>query len=101
MHVVLRGVREDGEELRMSREYVQQGIRSVAADLCTRQLGYRTELDAEEAERREIGEKRFTSIDRRLLRDAEDFVIARDPAVPGIKGRQSLSFRRASADGAR
>ena len=91
VHVVLRGVREDGEALRMSREYVQQGIRGVAADLCTRQLGYRTELDAEEAERREIGEKRFTSIDRRLLQDAKDFVIARNPAVPGIKGRHDLS----------
>jgi hypothetical protein len=31
---------------------------------------YRTELDGAEAERREITEKRLTSIDRRLLRDA-------------------------------
>ena len=85
VHVVFRGVREDGQALRMSREYVQQGIRGVAADLCTRQLGYRTELDDEEAERREIGGKRFTSIDRRLLQDAKDFVIARNPAVPGIR----------------
>ncbi len=58
--------------LRLSRDYVQQGIRSVVEDLCTRQLGYRTELDAIESERREITEKRFTSIDRRFLRDASD-----------------------------
>ena len=46
VHVVIRGVRDDGESLRLSRDYVKQGIRSIAGDLCTRQLGYRTELDA-------------------------------------------------------
>ena len=73
VHVVIRGVRDSGETLRLSRDYVQQGIRSIAADLCTRQLGYRTELDGAEAERREIAEKRFTSIDKRLLGDAPEF----------------------------
>ena len=71
VHVALRGVRNDGQALRLSREYVQRGIRSIAEDLCTRQLGYRTELDAAEAERREVTEKRFTSLDRQLLRDSE------------------------------
>jgi hypothetical protein len=71
-HVVVRGVRSDGAALRMSREYIQQGIRSVAENLCTRQLGYRTELDAAEAERREIPESRFTSLDRRIMREASN-----------------------------
>jgi type IV secretory pathway VirD2 relaxase len=75
VHVVIRGVRGSGETLRLSREYVQQGIRGIAADLCTRQLGYRTELDGIEAERREVTEKRLTSIDRRLLKDAQEFVL--------------------------
>jgi type IV secretory pathway VirD2 relaxase len=52
VHVVIRGVRDSGEVLRLSREFVQQGIRGIAADLCTRQLGYRTTLDEVEAERR-------------------------------------------------
>jgi len=75
VHVVIRGVRGSGETLRLSREYVQQGIRGIAADLCTRQLGYRTELDGIEAEGREVTEKRLTSIDRRLLKDAQEFVL--------------------------
>ncbi len=62
--VVVRGVRSSGESLPLNRDYVQQGIRNIAADLCTRQLGYRTELDSFESERREITEKRFTSLDR-------------------------------------
>ena len=73
VHVVIRGVRDSGETLRLSREYVQQGIRGIAADLCTRQLGYRTELDGVEAERREVTEKRLTSIEKRLLKDAQEF----------------------------
>jgi type IV secretory pathway VirD2 relaxase len=72
VHVVVRGIRSDGESLRLSRDHVKHGIRSIAGDLCTRQLGYRTELDAIESERREITETRFTSIDRRFLGDASD-----------------------------
>ncbi len=72
VHIVVRGVRSDGQSLRLSRDYVQQGIRSIAQDLCTRQLGYRTQNDAAEAERREITEERFTSLDRRLLRGAQE-----------------------------
>ena len=71
-HVVVRGVRSDGTGLRMSRDYIQQGIRSAAEHLCTRQLGYRTEPDAMEAERREISESRFTSLDRRIMREASN-----------------------------
>ena len=93
VHVVIRGVRDNGETLRLSREFVQQGIRSIASDLCTRQLGYHTELDGAEAERREVTEKRLTSIDRRLLKDAQDsipdaesqyFAVSRSPTQTGL-----------------
>jgi type IV secretory pathway VirD2 relaxase len=89
VHVVIRGVRDNGETLHLSRDYVQQGIRSIAGELCTRQLGYRTELDGAEAERREVTEKRFTSIDKRLLRDAQvvtpdHFTIVRNSIQAGL-----------------
>jgi type IV secretory pathway VirD2 relaxase len=93
VHVVIRGVRDSGAVLRLGREYVQQGIRGIAADLCTRQLGYRTTLDGVEAERREVTEKRLTSIDKRLLRDAQDsgrdlgsrhFTVSRNPVQAGL-----------------
>lgn len=70
VHVALRGVGRDQPQLRLPREYVKNGMRSVAEDLCTRQLGHRTEMDAAEAERREIQERRFTSLDRAILRSA-------------------------------
>lgn len=76
------------ERFCVSAANMQQGIRSIAADLCTRQLGYRTEIDAERAERREVTEKRFTLIDRRLLKDAamgsQYFEVSRIPARSGL-----------------
>jgi type IV secretory pathway VirD2 relaxase len=51
-------------------------------------LGYRTQRDAADAERREITEERFTSLDRRLLKDAQEissdlgpsyFAVTRNP----------------------
>jgi len=71
VHIVIRGVRSDGQPLQLRRAYLKHGIRELAEDLCTRQIGYRTSHDASEAERREIGEHRFTSLDRAILRDAD------------------------------
>jgi len=88
VHVVVRGLRADGTALRMSRDYIQHGVRSISEHLCTCQLGYRTELDAMESERREITETRFTSLDRRIMREArnpsEDFEVVRNPTKPGL-----------------
>src|SRR5579875_113971 len=71
VHVALRGAGRNQQEVRLPREYVRSGIRGAAEDLCTRQLGHRTDLDAVEAERREVREKRFTSLDRMIVRAAE------------------------------
>jgi hypothetical protein len=77
----------------MSREYIQQGIRNAAEYLCTRQIGFRTELDAAEAERSEISESRFTSLDRRIMREASNpnadfgpqyFEVVRNTTGPGL-----------------
>jgi hypothetical protein len=71
VHVALRGVTADGKTLRLSRDYVKRGVREIAEELCTRQIGFRTALDAADAERREISEMRFTSLDRIILRNAD------------------------------
>ena len=80
VHMVIRGVTATGEPLHFKREYVKHGIRGIAEEMCTHQLGYRTSRDAAEAERREIGEYRFTSLDRALLRDAEKGATQAGPA---------------------
>jgi hypothetical protein len=71
IHVALRGVDRDGRALRLDRDFIKRGMREIAEDLCTRQLGYRTELDAADAERREASQCRYTSLDRAIGRLAQ------------------------------
>lgn len=99
VHVALRGVGRDGQEVRLPRDYVKNGIRAAAEDLCTRQLGHRTNLDAVEAERREVREKRFTSLDRVILRSAapvaaEQYVQIMIPLVSRMPGEGELAWDR-------
>ena len=106
LHLVIRGVGNDGQSLRFKRDYVKHGIRDIAQDLCTRQLGYRTSRDAAEAERREIGEPRFTSLDRALLREARKsapgpessyFIVVKSPALAGLNDGTRLHLNHVVA----
>src|SRR5205823_780324 len=71
VHIALRGVGPDRQPIHLKPDYIKHGIRQIAEDLCTRQIGHRTELDVAEAERREIHQHRFTSLDRIIARTAE------------------------------
>jgi type IV secretory pathway VirD2 relaxase len=93
IHVAVRGRTEDGRPLLFSRDYIKQGIRAIAEDYCTRQLGYRTALDAVEAERREVTENRFTSLDRSISRGAAEgdtawFSVITQPEYRGLREMQ-------------
>lgn len=82
VHVAVRGVRADGNPLRMSRDYIREGIRESAQNLCTRQLGYRTELDAMDSRRSEVHQHRYTSLDAAIKRDAVSTEDGRFLTVP-------------------
>jgi type IV secretory pathway VirD2 relaxase len=106
VHMVIRGVGNDGQSFRLKRDYVKHGIRDIAEDICTRQIGYRTSRDAAEAERREIGEPRFTSLDRALLREAQKspsgsdspyFVVVKNPAQAGLNESARLHLNHVVA----
>jgi hypothetical protein len=105
-HVVIRGVGSDGRPIRLKRDYIKHGIRDIAEDICTRQIGYRTSRDTAEAERREIGEPRFTSLDRAILREAPKsepgpdssyFVTVKNPAQAGLKDSARLHLNHVAA----
>jgi hypothetical protein len=104
VHIALRGIREDKTALDLSRDYVRHGVRAIAEDLCTRQLGHRNQLDAIESERREIQERRFTSLDRAINRantveltetssNAEHFVVRRSGENPSRAREQHIDAR--------
>src|SRR5438128_3540212 len=83
-HIALRGVDQRGKSLRLPREYVKSGIRSRAEDLLTKELGHRTIDDAIEAQRREVDQSRFTSLDRVIQRQnpaqSDYFIVRCEPS---------------------
>jgi len=82
-HVALRGVDRSGRALLLDSQYIQRGLRQIAQDLCTRQLGYRTLADSQAAQQREILQHRYTSLDRVIQRTGQT-----DPSDPAhVTGR--------------
>jgi type IV secretory pathway VirD2 relaxase len=83
VHIALRGLDDRGTSLRLPRAFIQSGIRQHAEELATMELGFRTERDAFEAQRREVQQLRFTSLDRIILRNRSEngncFTVHREP----------------------
>jgi len=83
VHIALRGLDDRRTSLRLHRVFIQSGIRQHAEELATMELGYRTERDALEAQRREVQQLRFTGLDRIIQRsrsgNANYFTVHREP----------------------
>ncbi|KTQ96346.1 type VI secretion protein [Aureimonas ureilytica] len=69
VHLIVRGVRDDGENLVIARDYIKEGMRDRARDLITQELGPRTDLDIRRSLERQIEAERWTQLDRQLVRD--------------------------------
>ncbi|MAM39420.1 type VI secretion protein [Pseudonocardia sp. TMWB2A] len=69
VHLIVRGVRDDGQDLVIARDYIKEGMRDRARDLITQELGPRTDLDLRQSLERQIGAERWTPLDRQLVRD--------------------------------
>lgn len=71
VHLIVRGVRDDGQDLVISRDYIKEGMRDRARDLVTQELGPRTDLDIRRALERQVKAERWTQLDRQIGRDAD------------------------------
>ena len=74
-HLIIRGKDERGQDLIIDREYISHGMRKRAAEIVTQEIGIRTEREIHEAMRREVEKDRLTSLDRRLIHEAEGQVV--------------------------
>lgn len=70
VHLIVRGVRDDGHDLVIARDYIKAGLRDRARDLVTQELGPRTDLDIRRSLESQIHTERWTQLDRQLVRDA-------------------------------
>jgi len=72
VHLLLRGVRDDGRTLQIDREYLKLGMRGRSQEIATRELGPRLEPEVLHARERVIGKEQWTEIDRSLQRKANE-----------------------------
>src|SRR6266852_2184134 len=83
VHIAVRGVDDQGRPLLLAREYIRGGLRGRAEEIATEALGYRSRADAQEGQRRETVQSRYTSLDRMLQRgndgSSSHFAVTADP----------------------
>lgn len=72
IHVLARGVAEDGSDLVISREYISRGLRVRAEELVGLEIGTRSEQAIRSSLEREVGAERWTGLDRALRAAADD-----------------------------
>ena len=85
VHVIVRGVAEDGQNLVISRGYIGEGMRATAREIVTRELGLRSDLDIHASLERQVEAERWTEIDRDLSRSMQrDGLIDMAPE-PGLR----------------
>jgi type IV secretory pathway VirD2 relaxase len=101
VHIAVRGVDDEGRPLRLPREYIRAGLRGRAEEIATEALGYRTPAHAQEAQRREIVQNRYTSLDRVLQRgndgSSSHFVVTANPNDEALSESAQLLQKHVAA----
>ena len=73
VHLLVRGVVQDGSDLVISRDYISHNLRSRAEDLVSIELGPKPEHEIRSALAREVDAERWTRLDRAIRMAADDF----------------------------
>jgi type IV secretory pathway VirD2 relaxase len=84
VHLLVRGVADDGSDLVISRDYISRGLRSRAEELVSIELGPKPEREVRSALEREVDAERWTRLDVaiRMAADETGFIDLR-PDNPG------------------
>jgi type IV secretory pathway VirD2 relaxase len=72
VHLLVRGVAENGSDLVISRDYISHGLRSRAEDLVSAELGPKPEHQIRSALEREVDAERWTRLDAAIRMAADD-----------------------------
>jgi hypothetical protein len=84
VHLLVRGVTDQGADLVMARDYISHGLRSHAEELAQAELGPKPEHEVQRALDREVRVERWTRLDTEIGRVADELgVIDLRPDRPG------------------
>jgi type IV secretory pathway VirD2 relaxase len=87
VHLLGRGVRENGRPLEINREYLRSGLRIRSQEIATRELGPRLEPEMLRSRERAVRREQWTEIDRALQRKADgNCLVAHDQSQPRSEG---------------
>jgi len=85
IHIIVRGVADDGRDLVISRDYIREGMRATAREIVTRELGPRTDLEIRRSLERQDEAERWTEIDRDLSRTMQHNGFIDMAPEPGVQ----------------
>jgi type IV secretory pathway VirD2 relaxase len=84
VHLLVRGVNDQGGDLVIARDYIGHGLRSRAEELAFAELGPKPEHEVQRALDREVTAERWTRLDGEIGRAADELgVIDLRPEHPG------------------
>jgi type IV secretory pathway VirD2 relaxase len=86
VHVLVRGVTQDGADLIIDRDYITRGLRQRAEQLVSLELGPRSQAQIEASLEREVRAERWTGLDRRLKGLVDDLGLV-DLRPDGVGGQ--------------
>jgi type IV secretory pathway VirD2 relaxase len=87
VHLLIRGVRDDGRPITLDRDYVSRGLREFSRELAERELGPRDEQEYLQTRGHAIEREYWTEIDRALKRRAGlDRVVSYENFQPYTEG---------------
>lgn len=88
VHVLVRGVTDDGADLVISRDYISHGLRARAEALVSLELGPRSEREINAGLERQVTSERWTGLDQALRRlaDHNDGRVDLRPGAPDPDG---------------
>jgi type IV secretory pathway VirD2 relaxase len=93
-HIIIAGHDDQGQDLVMARHYISHGIRTRARDLVTMELGPELEYERVIKLANDMKAERLTSLDRSIIADAEENVLAVTTPVEGDHSRGALRVGR-------
>ena len=93
-HIVIRGRDDKGNDLVIARDYISQGLRERARDLATLELGPESADSLQKKLVLEVDADRFTRLDRSILRDADDGILAITSKTSQDKRQHALRMGR-------
>lgn len=91
VHVLLRGVAADGQDLVIDRAYISHGLRDRAEARATLELGPRSAHEIDRSLAREVEAERWTNLDRDIAaRTDENGIVDLRPQPGAAPGRREL-----------